>query len=554
MVSARLRRRLRSAGASAALLVACGGGGPKLPPGDPGRPDIVLVSIDTLRADHLHAYGNPRETSPFIDRLAAEGARFAAARSASPWTLPAHTTLLSGQLPSTHLVVDDNLRLDPEVPVLPELLGAAGYARGGFVATLYVSRIFGFERGFDHFEDFGLHTERANLAGEVLAEDVVDAALAWWSKQPPGQPVFLFLHSYDVHYEYDPPGLYSLRFDRPPLPSDPKYKNYHHFKKQPLDEAALEHQRAQYDEAIRYVDDQLARLAEQAAAAGRSVRFVITSDHGEEFGERGSWGHAHTLYAEQLHVPLILSGPGLSPGVHTGAVGTHDIAPTIAAWVGAEGALRADGLDLLAEEAPAAERPFLAETTRFKTARLGLLEGGRRLEWDLRQNSAQMFNVNDDPAERLDQAAAEPAAVAALQAGVEQALGAPWLAEVDGLVTTEGGVILAGGHRGARHRVAAGERFVVIPFDAPVSFERLGQRVGPFQAAGGARPGADACLRYLSTQAAGAGSLSEAQRERLVALGYMQPEDKPTDAILAPPPSTTAAACAPPSPSPQGPP
>ena len=541
-------------GAGLALLGLGCAGGPNLPPGDPGRPDIVLVSIDTLRADHLHVYGNPRETSPFIDGLAARGAQFTAARSASPWTLPAHTTLLSGQLPSTHLVVDDTLRLDPAVPLLPEVLGGAGYARAGFVATLYVSRIFGFERGFDHFEDFGLHTERANLAGEVLAEDVVDAALAWWSEQPPGQPVFLFLHSYDVHYEYDPPGLYSVRFDRPPLPGDPTYKNYHYFQKHPLDAAALEHQRAQYDESIRYVDDQLARLAAQAEAAGRSVRFVITSDHGEEFGERGSWGHAHTLYAEQLHIPLIFSGPGVPAGARGGGVGTQDIAPTLAAWVGAESALKADGVNLLSEAGAPEDRTFLAETTRFKTARLGLLQGERRIEWDLRQNNVQLFNVTADPAEQADIAASEPEAVRALQAGVERALGAPWQAEADGIIRTEGGVILKDGHQGAKLKVAAGDRFVVVPFDAPLRFERLGQTVGPFQAAGGARPGPEACLRYLAGQSASAATLSADQRERLVALGYMQPEDAPTEAILAPAPPQAAPACAPPSPSPQGPP
>ncbi|MFT4979871.1 MAG: arylsulfatase A-like enzyme, partial [Myxococcota bacterium] len=144
-----------------ALLSACWSTVPDtLPPGDPDRPDIIFVSIDTLRADHLSSYGHSRETSPFLDRLAAEGVRFSQARSASPWTLPAHTTMLTGQLPSTHRVVDDNLSLADSVPVLPALLQEAGYNTGGFVSTLYVSRKFGFERGFDAFNDFGINTER----------------------------------------------------------------------------------------------------------------------------------------------------------------------------------------------------------------------------------------------------------------------------------------------------------------------------------------------------------------------------------------------------------
>ena len=147
--------------------------------------------------------------------------------------------------------------------------------------------------------------------------------------------MFLFLHVYDAHYAYDPPEPYASMFDRPPEKGDPKYRNYFHFKKKPLTPEQFEHQLAQYDESIRFVDAQLKRISEAAAAAGRSVRWVVTADHGEEFGERGSWGHAHTLYSEQLHVPLVVSGPGLPEGmVIDEVVGTHDVAPTIAGWVG----------------------------------------------------------------------------------------------------------------------------------------------------------------------------------------------------------------------------
>jgi len=317
-----------------------------LPSGDPTRPDIVLLSVDTLRADHLSSYGHSRPTSPFIDSLAAQGQRYTQARSASPWTLPAHTSMMTGQLPTTHLVVDDSLALDPQTRVLPELLSAAGFHTGGFVSTLYVSRVFGFDSGFERFEDFDLHTEKKNLSGQVTMDRVVREALQWWAGLPSGAPVFLFLHTYDAHYAYDPPGAYSRHFDRAPEKGDPKYKNYHHFKKNPLSDEQLEHQRAQYDESIRWIDDQLRWLAESAAISGRQVRFVITSDHGEEFGERGSWGHAHTLYAEQLHIPLIMSGPGLSAQVIDTPVGTQDIAPTLLRWAGVTSGLSADGVDL----------------------------------------------------------------------------------------------------------------------------------------------------------------------------------------------------------------
>jgi len=501
--------------------VACGRGG-GLPPGDPARPDVVLVSIDTLRADHLSSYGYSRPTSPFLDRLAAEGTRFANARSASPWTLPAHCTLLSGQLPSTHKVVEDTLSLDPRTPVLPELFRAQGWATGGFVASLYVSRVFGFDRGFERFEDFGVHSEAKNLGGEVHASQVVDAALAWWKQQQPGRPVFLFVHVYDVHYNYDPPPPYDTMFDRAPRPSDPRYRSYAFFKQHPLDEEQLDHQIAQYDEAIRYVDDQLARLDAALRAAGRRPRWVVLADHGEEFGERGSWGHAHTLYAEQLHVPLIVAGPGVERGrVVVEPVGNHDVAPTVAGWIGAASGLLADGRDLasvLHGGAPPA-RSFPAETSRFTTNRVSLLEGPLRLDWDLAADRAELFEPPTDPHERRDLAEQRPDDVARLKARLLEILGRPWEARTAGELRSPGVVLdAAGWHEGLA--VVPGARFLVLPYDADLTLEAGGHRAGPWRAIGGRRPGDGDPVALHETAAAGRVELDAATRAALEALGY----------------------------------
>lgn len=500
-----------------------------LPAGDPGQPDIVLISIDTLRADHLGTYGHHRDTSPWFDSLAAHGTRFDFARSSSPWTLPSHTTMLSGQLPATHKVVEDALSLSESTPVLPEVLQAKGYKTGGFVATLYVSRLFKFDRGFDRFEDFDIDSERANLKGEVLAEDVVDEALRWWSKQPDGQPVFLFLHSYDVHYEYDPPGKYGTLFDRAPERSDPKYKNYFHFKRNPPTEAQFEHQRAQYDEAIRYVDDQFKRIADAAEKAGRQVRFVITADHGEEFGERGAWGHAHTLYSEQLHVPLIMSGGGLPVSVVQGAVGTQDIAPTIAGWVDGTAPLQADGIDLAPAMAGTAvpARAFPAETTRFKTNRLGLYQDGLRLEWDLKNGRAELFDPHADPKEATDLASSRPADVARLQKAAVAAVGTPWEATQAGeVVVGKHARILRDGARLSTLTVAPGDRFAVLPYDAPVRFKVADTTYGPWKTVGGERPGEGCPLQYQGTGNTGGIELDDGNRALLEQLGYIQSGDE----------------------------
>lgn len=503
-------------------------GEPELKSGSVEQADIILVSIDTLRADHLASYGYERQTAPFIHSLAENGTRFAWARSASPWTLPAHTTMMSGQLPAEHKVVDDSVSLSKSVPVFPELLQASGWNTAGFVSTLYVSRVFGFERGFKHFEDFDLHTEKRNLAGEVVAEDVVDEALEWWAEQPQGEPAFLFLHFYDVHYAYDPPAPYSTAFDREPNDKDPRYKNYFHFLRKPLTETQFEHQIAQYDEALLYVDAQLKRLQVAADKAGREIRWVITSDHGEEFGERGSWGHAHTLYAEQLHIPLIFSGGDIPTAVVESAwASNHDIGPTITSMAGIKGLL-SKGLDLMKYvDRPLPDRQLLGETTRFKTNRLSLMEGEYRLEWDLKKDTAELFKPLEDPKEQRDLAKENPEALAVMKAHAEEALGESWVVKSPGWVDLDGAVMLHNGRKTDKVTLAEGDRFVVLPYDSGIKFGQSGQStIGPYQTIGGASPPEDGPFQKLVEDLANEVELDEQTRQMLETLGYMQKEDE----------------------------
>lgn len=508
---------------SLALLLACTRAPAPLPAGDPSRPDILLISIDTLRADHLSAWGYERPTSPFLDRLAAEGTRYAHARSPSPWTLPAHTTMLTGQLPWTHRVTEDRFRLASSTPVLPEALKHGGYRTGGFVSTLYVSRIFGFERGFDRFEDFGIHDEKKNLGGKVPFDRVVDEALAWWTEQPSGQPVFLFLHTYDAHYAYDPPEPFASRFDRPPQEGDPRYKNYFHYLDKPLTAEQMAHQVAQYDESIAWIDHQLQRLDQRLTAAGRTVRWVVTADHGEEFGERGSWGHAHTLYAEQLHVPLIIAergGQGLPRDrVVEEAVGLQDVAPTIASWVPTAGPLLAEGV-VLGPEAPPT-RAFPAETTRFRSNRVSLYQDGLRLEWNLLEDQAELFDLRTDEDESVDLSGQLRSEVLRLQSATIELAGQPWTSEVEQVISSEGsGRVLAEGVGKAR-TVGAGQGFQVLPFDAAIYAQPPGStRSGPHKA--GQPTLSEAGLRHGGEAGPAGVQLDEATRKALEALGYIQ--------------------------------
>ena len=494
-------------------------------PGSPTVPDVVLVSIDTLRADHLGSYGYERPTSPFIDSLATAGLRWDHARSPSPWTLPSHVTMLSGVLPHHHLSVEDDIGIAPDLPLLAESMATGGFATGGFTSTLFVSRKYGFERGFDHFDDGGIETSKQNLAGEVTATGVVDGALKWMSRRETGEPVFLFLHFYDTHYAYDPPAPYNTLFDRAPTADDPTYKTYHHYLKHPLSEEQLAHQVAQYDEAIRYVDAEIERLHAAMAAAGRDATWVITADHGEEFGERGSWGHAHTLYPEQLRVPLVMSGARVpTQGVVGQVVGLEDIAPTLAGLVGAQlaaGDGRALELDPAATTDPA--RRFPAGTSRFTTQRIGLWEADARLDIDLVSDQRQLYLTGSDPQERYDHLLSlEQPHVRALQLEdhLWLELGTPWECTQPGTVTARKGQLIQGSPSGRRSTCQAGERFAVFPLDAEVSHSAGDTRYR----AGERLPEVGAPLAYhgFGGQVV---KLTPEQRAQLEALGYIQGDD-----------------------------
>ncbi|MCB9676168.1 MAG: sulfatase [Alphaproteobacteria bacterium] len=500
---------------------------PSRPLPAPGpTPDILLVSIDTLRADHLGTYGYTRPTSPFVDSLAERGTRYDAFWSPSSWTLPSHTTMLSGLLPDRHGAIEGEVRIGPGVPMLQETLKSAGYRTAGVVATLFVSRRFGFERGFDHFEDFGITDPAANNRGVVDAEEVFAQALHWAQQQPDGTPLFAFLHVYDVHYTYNPPAPFDERFDRPAKLGDAVYKNYFHYKKRPLDPVQMEHQIAQYDEEIAYVDAKLAELVTAWEAGGRPVIVAVTADHGEEFGERGSWGHAHTLYPEQLHVPFVVAGPGVKHQVVAERAGTEDIAATLAALAGASHP-RGDGIDRSAQVARGgALRPTApyAETSRFDTLVLRVHDGGYDLVADLRASRFELCDLRVDPGCTTDLSTTHTAELARMKARLSERIGTPWSAREEGdLRTGDGGVIWAGELRGTTHRVGPGDGFAVLPPDGSVRFRGQAGTAGPYQALAGKVPESGSPLAYSGpTWGSVDVELSDEEQQMLRDLGYIQ--------------------------------
>ena len=483
-----------------------------VPRGDPKVPDIILISIDTLRADHLSCYGYERRTSPFIDTLAQKGIRFLDARSPSPWTLPTHTTMLTGLHPHSHGVVDDSMHRGDDVLMLAEAMKEQGYDTAGFVSSLYVSSIFGFEKGFDHFHDFGLHTEKKNLSGVVHASEVVDKALAWIQNRKEGTPIFVFLHFYDVHYPYEPPSPYDEIFDRPSSKGENRYKNYFYYQKNTPTSEEFTHIQAQYDESIRYVDTELARFAKEIE--GRSLRWIITADHGEEFGERGAWGHAHTLYQEQLHIPLIISGEGFAPKEEARRVGTEDIMPTIFSLVGRDDFV-GDGVNVLADDIP--ERIFIAETSRFRSCRLSLADTSHRLEWNLNTSTTELFKQSD-PLEKKNIADGEAALVVMMKQKLLERIGFRWKANVAGNVVApfiwDGIQIYK-----KKKTVKEGEHFTVFPFDVSVEFQ-TGKKTSIFSRVSHLNSQSE--LVYLGKDFVQSQHLDTNVEQMLQQLGYIQ--------------------------------
>jgi arylsulfatase len=404
------------------------------PPPDASRPDIVLVVVDTLRADHLGVYGYTRPTSPRIDALAAGATVFDAAWGAAPWTLPSVMSMFTGRYPSSHRVENDGLRLAADVPTLPEMLRARGYATGGFVSHVYVTAPYGFERGFDHFDDFGLSKPGYRLEArmEPTADKVTDAALRWL-KTERGRPVFLFVHYFDAHWPYEPPDATRDLFPsdyRGPL--DATWDSLSKFQdpSRPMPDDYRRFLVSRYDGEIRFVDQQIGVLLDGLQVEQRTGRawVVVTADHGEEFKDHGSIGHGRQLYEEVVHVPLVVAGPaGMVPAQSGTArepagdklaapasarriatpVSGVDLLPTILDLAGGALPQGLDGKSFVAllrggADATAANRPVLSETVRLNAYRRAVRSGALKLIDDMDESRTELYDLVADPKETQD--------------------------------------------------------------------------------------------------------------------------------------------------------
>jgi Flp pilus assembly protein TadD len=354
---------------------------------DPGL-SILLVSVDTLRADALGCYGRAGAATPWIDRLAAEGVRFATAHAHNVVTLPSHANLLSGDYPLRHGVRDNTgFRLPPGHPTIATILRDAGWSTGGFVSAFPLESRFGLGRGFEVYDDRlgGAETSTAFLVPERRGEETV-AAAARWMKGVAGRRFFAFVHLYEPHFPYDPPAPFAARFAAEP-----------------------------YQGEVAAADAALGPLLGPIldAGAGSRTLVVLTSDHGESLGEHGEATHGVFAYESTLRVPLVLWAPGLfAPAVVRTPARHVDVLPTLLDAVGLASPPALPGRSLLpviagggGPEPDSYLEALSASLNRGWAPLHGAIHGGMKYV-DL--PLPELYDLREDPRETRNLAAARP--------------------------------------------------------------------------------------------------------------------------------------------------
>jgi len=365
------------------------------------RPNVLVVTVDTLRADRLGCYGFGLAHTPAIDRLAREGVRCTDAASSAPITLPAHCSIMTGLYPPAHGVRDNgNYALGPGAVTLAERLAAAGYRTAAFVSAAVLARRYGLDQGFEVYDDDLWAEDEPSLfmIRERRADRTSDRAVAWlehWAESPPRQPFFLWVHFFDPHQPYDP---------------------------RSVELAALTP--TAYDAEIAEADRGVGRLVawlEQHDALDDTL-VVLTADHGESLGEHGEPTHGIFIYDATIHVPMIWRLPRLLPAGATygGPVRHVDIVPTVLGILGLPGGDATQGRDLLGT---LQGRTPPVDVVQYSEARLaeegfgmaplaGVRHGGHK--W-IEAPHPELYDLRADPREETNLWAGDAAAAHALQ-------------------------------------------------------------------------------------------------------------------------------------------
>jgi arylsulfatase A-like enzyme len=350
--------------------------------------NVLLITLDTTRADRLGAYGYAGAATPVLDELAAGGIRFADAVTVVPLTLPSHSTMLTGLYPPNHGVrTNGRDALADEHTTLAEILKQAGYQTGAFVASFVLDPRYGLSQGFDRYDARVDPTLGDAYGGsnERSATDVTTAALDWLQERDPARPFFAWVHYFDPHHAYAPRLEYAIRFaDRP------------------------------YDGEIAYVDSEVGRLLRALGERDLTERtlIVVAGDHGESLGEHGERFHGRTLYESVMRVPLILAAPGLireGGVVDEAVVSVVDIFPTVLELLGRDVPATVDGTSLLQAGADPGRMVYMETLTTY-------LDGGWAPLYAIRSHGRkyvdaprpEYYELDADPGELVNRDANLP--------------------------------------------------------------------------------------------------------------------------------------------------
>ncbi len=355
--------------------------------------NILLVLIDTLNADHLGCYGYYRDTSPTIDSLAASGVIFKSCQAQASWTLPGMTSIYTGLSERSHHCgyYDGTLYgLDPEMPTISTILQQQGYFTAAFVRTEFMGNEFGMDKGYDSFW----------ISKEWSTKDVVtvDTLLSYFSNNEVSEPFLATIHFYDPHSPYQPPSPFDTIFTSSGTtgglddwPIDTNLWS---------DTALIEHLEALYDSEIRCTDSQLSRLFQSMREMGlmENTIVILIADHGEEFMEHGDTGHANNLYQQTIHIPLILSGPGIEPGsVISLNAGQFDVLPTVLAYLDIPIPNHIEGINLFGDIPE--DRIIPSSGVVGDTSMAACLQETIKLMWFVEPDSLETYDIAADPGE-----------------------------------------------------------------------------------------------------------------------------------------------------------
>jgi cytochrome c-type biogenesis protein CcmH/NrfG len=376
------------------LVTACARAAPKAPQAR----NLVLITIDTLRADHVGAYGYSRARTPTLDALASNGSLFERAYSAAPITLTSHATMMTGRYPPGHGARDNGVRVSESVPTLAATLRAKGFRTAAFVAAFPLDHQFGLNRGFEVYGDRLPRSRDGKLMNERPASQVVDEAIGWLGQpaQPPAPspqpPFFLWAHVFEPHAPYGDPATGRSTIER-------------------------------YDDEIATADREIGRLIAALGSRRSDTVIIVAGDHGEAFGEHGEYAHSIFVYDTTLQVPLIVNGPGVRASRIAERVTLADLAPTAARLVG-QSMSDVDGIDL----SPALGGGALPHRELYAESFVPLLEFGwaplrsiRSDNWKLIDAPRpELFDIDRDPGENSSVASAQSVVVRQLDQRVSR--------------------------------------------------------------------------------------------------------------------------------------